>query len=344
MALDYDFGKVHQAICGSPGVGTYSDTIVDRYRVALAELKRVKDAAGIKTDIVSSASAGPFMDPTNTSADIRSQLTAAFECEPGVFRTVAQMHQQFLVDLQAVNNATPAPGAPVTTPTSTTPAAPAGLPANTAQGTLLWAADYTKNSITAAGFLSTNWNNESGFGWPPPIVDAPDKPGEKCIKFALPKGGKRIEVQPTANQNMGKNQEIWYGFWFIVDDAFTRSIDDWHIIAQWHGNDTTSPNQLLGINGGNMLTGNEPQYYFAKGQIKAGVRYNCVSKISSDGAGHQSVWLNDKLVLDNYAAGLNATPLYLKLGIYQRPDAFPASTTYQGQHRLGTGYGAVRPR
>ena len=58
--------------------------------------------------------------------------------------------------------------------------------------------------------------------------------------------------------------------------------------------------------------------------------------------GEMSVWLNDRSVLSNYAAGLNNPPMYLKTGLYH-DTSIPGGTIYQADHAMGTGYGAVRP-
>jgi hypothetical protein len=317
-----------KALTGSATPGQYPDTLHDRVDAALVEVWVEATGLNIPTT-ASGGSPGPFRSAgTDPWAEVADQVTARYGTAPKA-RTLAEkvtLLDELIAGI-AAHKGGPVPGTGV-------------LPPGTSQGALTWHADYSKGDVVAAGFLPTNWNTQSGPAWPPPIVAAPDT-GERCIRFALPAGGERIEVQPTAAQNIGNGQDCWFGFWFIPDASFVSSIDDWHIVAQFHGNDTTSPHQIIGINGGGLLTGNAPQHHFAAGQIKAGVRHRLVTHITATSGGHQSVWLDDVLVLDNYAAGLNATPLYLKCGIYERPGTFPASTIYQGGHRIGTGYGAV---
>jgi hypothetical protein len=341
-----------KALTGSATAGQYPDTLHDRLDAALAEAWVESTGLDIATT-ASGGDPGPFRsNGTDVWSDVMDQLTARYGTSPKA-RTLAEkltLLDELVTGIDAAKGTTTGTGTGTTTGTGTgtttggtgTTTPPAGLPAGTSQGSLTWGADFTKGDVVSAGFQSTDWNTQSGPTWPPPIVAAPDN-GERCIRFALPSGGERIEVQPNAAQSIGNGQDVWYGFWFIADSSFVSNIDDWHIICQFHGNDTTSPHQIIAINGGDLITGNAPQHHFANGQIKAGVRYNLVTHITANSGGHQSVWLNDVLVLDDFAAGLNATPLYLKCGIYESPGEFPASTIYQGQHRVGTGYGAVRP-
>lgn len=336
MAINYDFAGVHKAITGATDVGTYSDSIVDRYRSALAALKTAKDANGVKTDLISTTTAGPFSTPANTSDDIREQLTAAWECEPGVFRTVPQMHDQFLADLKALNAGTQtATTTPTTGTTTPSTGGSSSLPSGTAQGVNQWRADLSKGDVISAGYKSTSWNTEHGPSWPPPIVT---QAGKRCIKFQLGSGGKRIEVEPN-HRTFPKGDDAWFGFSFYLDNDFPLSTDSWQVIWQLHGNDTISPQQAIQCHkGGLTIADNHSFATVSKNQW-----YRVVVHANFGSGGAMSVWLNDKQVLSNYNAGLNAAPMYLKCGLYH-DTAIAGGTIYEADHALGTGYGAVVPK
>jgi hypothetical protein len=333
MAINYDFAAVHKAITGSTDVGTYDDSLVDRLRAALADLKTAKDANGVKTQLIASPSSGPFSTPATTSDDVREQLTAAWECEPGVYRTVTQMIGQFLADLAALNagtqSATPAPPSGTTSGTSTST-----LPSGTAQGVAQWKADLSKGDVIAAGYKSTSWNTEHGPAWPPPIVS---QAGKRCIKFQLGSGGKRIEVEPN-HRTFPKGDDAWFGFSFYLDNDFPLSADSWQVIWQLHGNDTTSPQQAIQCHKGGLSIADNHQF----ATVSKNQWYRVVVHAQFNSGGTMSVWLNDQNVLSNYNAGLNNPPMYLKTGLYHDM-SIAGGTIYGADHALGTGYGAVRP-
>lgn len=323
-----------KALTGSTTPGSYPDTLIDRLDAALTEAWT--ESSGLNIPVPTSGSdPGPFAANGSVDTDILDQATSRFGVSPKA-RTLTEKAAL----LEALVKGIYGNSAPVVTPPAgggtTTPPPSTTLPPGTSQGTLSWAADYSKNDVVSAGFKSTNWNTESGPSWPPPIGTYA---GRRAIKFALGGGGKRIEVEPN-HKTLAKGDSAWSGFQFYLESGFPISTNSWQVIFQWHGNDTTSPQQCIQLHKGQLSIADN---HLIGPQLKTGQWYQMVNYFTADSRGSVSVWLDGVNICDNYGAGLNATPLYLKCGLYH-DTSIAGGTIYQTAHTMGTGYGACLPK
>lgn len=321
-----------KALTGSATPGQYPDTVVGRLDAALAEAWL--ESTGLNIAVPASGeSPGPYRSTgTDAWADIVDQATAPYGTAPKA-RTLtekAALLEALVKGIDASKGVAVAP--PVGTGTTLT----GTLPAGTTQGTNQWRADLTKNDVISAGFKSTSWDTESGPSWPPPIGTYG---GKRAIKFALGGGGKRIEVEPN-HRTLSNGDDAWCGFSFYLESGFPVGVNDWQVIWQWHGNDTTSPQQCLQVRSGQLHIADN---HAIGPQLVTGKWYRVVAHVQANSGGTMNVWLDDVNIASNYNAGLNATPLYLKCGLYRDTGISTAGTVYQADHALGTGYGAVVP-
>lgn len=329
-----------RALTGSEKTGDYPDTLVDHINLALDAAWDLVNARGLNVPVIAGDDLGPWETPTTVLGDIREQVLSRFRYDAASRpRTLSEAARQLEALVAALNEESG---------TSTPPPAGGGsLPAGTSQGTLSWAAKMSAANSKDAGY-SSNVQRQYGSGSiqnsqdPIPIGAAPE--GSRGLVLSMAAGQGRLEVRTPLLQSIGSNQDFWLGFWFVGDQHVEETRSDWSIIMQVHGNDTTSPHQILAVDGGDFITGNAKTLKrFHTNRIKKNTRYNVVMNVRANSAGTMSIWVNHEKVLDNYAAGLNNLPGYLKVGWYRQPSNAPAAKMWVGGHRIGTGYGAVYP-
>lgn len=335
MADDTEaLARLHRALTGSDTLGAYPDTAMDHLLAALDAAWDLVEARGLTVPVIAGSQLGPWRIPDTLLGDCRQQVLARFAYDAASRpRTLAEAARQLEVLVAALDEQ------PVVRPPT--------LPAGESQGTLTWAADMSAAHSTAAGFLrhliQRQWSGSiQNSTTPVPMGTAPE--GSRGLVFHLPAGMGRLEVQPPVLQSMRSGEQAYVGFWFVGDAQVARTRDPWALIIQWHGNDNTSPHQILAVDGGDLITGNgKTLRRFYLDRVKPNTRYNVVMKVSATSGGPVTVWVNHEKVLDNYKAGLNNLPLYLKTGMYRQHRGSPNQTIWMGGHRVATGYGAAYP-
>lgn len=336
--------RMHRALTGSDNLGGYEDSVGDRLMSALDAGWELIEAGGLMNEVrvIAGSAVGPFASkPLSKLDDVREQVTSRFRFDASSKpRNLAEAAAQLEVLVTVLTKSNPAPPPPPTTG--------GALPAGQTQGEVSWAAKTSGGDSTAWGFKPNLIQRQWGSGAietsskAVPVGNAPE--GSRGLVFHLPAGQGRLEVQPPVLQSMKSGESAYFGFWVVFDSVVERDRDPWALIAQWHGNDTTSPQQIIAADGGDLITGNRTTFKrFYNGRIKAGKRYDIVTKVSATAGGPQSVWVNGELVLAEYKAGLNKLPLYLKTGLYRQPNGSPDQTLWMGGQRVGTGYGSAYP-
>jgi polysaccharide lyase-like protein len=139
------------------------------------------------------------------------------------------------------------PATPTTTvipikPPTTTPA-----PANPAAGRI-WSADVTKQGLGM--FKDTPWNMVGAKK--PTVVDATGLPGRKALRFTMPGGATRAEIEPNVD-NFTEGQDRFVRLSVRLADGFPVNTDSWQLITQFKNEGTGSPPLELRIGKGNFV-------------------------------------------------------------------------------------------
>lgn len=318
------------ALTGSASTGSYPDTVVDRLDKALAAAWNLSSGLDLQGLPSTGSDPGPYRGDATAWDEAVDQVTARYGASPKSRTLVekAQLLEALVTGIDAKRGGGTTTGGGTSSGGGSTT-----IPSGETQGSLLWAADFAKGDVLAAGFKSTNWNTEHGPSWPPPIGTFA---GRRAIKFALGGGGKRIEVEPN-HKTLGKGDDVYCGFWFYLESGFPLGTSSWQVIWQWHGNDTTSPQQCQQVHKGQLTIADNTKI---GPQLQTGRWYQVVARVQTDSGGTMNVWLDGAKIADNVRAGLNATPLYLKCGLYH-DTSIAGGTIYQTGHTLATGYGAA---
>ena len=162
----------------------------------------------------------------------------------------------------ATSTAAPAPTttkppAPATTaaPTTTKPPTPTTTvipikpttPAPAAAGRI-WTADVTKQGLGM--FKDTPWNMVGAKK--PTVVDATGLPGRKALRFTMPGGATRAEIEPNVD-NFTEGQDRFIRLSVRLADGFPVGTDSWQLITQFKNEGTGSPPLELRIGKGNFV-------------------------------------------------------------------------------------------
>ena len=161
-----------------------------------------------------------------------------------------------------------APAAPATTAPHT-PAAQVGLPGlgglsvlsapettaapETAAPTAaapkaMWAANITGQGLGM--FKDTPWNFVGAKQ--PTVVPATDLPGQKALRFTMPGGAQRAEVEPNVD-NFTEGQDRYIRLSVRLAPGFPVDARSWQLITQFKNEGTGSPPLELRIGNGNYI-------------------------------------------------------------------------------------------
>jgi hypothetical protein len=199
-------------------------------------------------------------------------------------------------------------------------------------------------------FRDTPYNND---GAPPPsIVDAPDVSGAKAVRYTVPGGGRRTELEPQI-QPYREGDDAFFGFaWFLPDD-FPVNADGWQVVAQWKNEGEGSPPIEVKVDHGQFVLdggagGDDPrQNYFSVpiGPAVTGQQTDVVVHVhfSTDSAKAQAdVWMNGQKRIDAYhppgGTRYASDDSYLKTGIYRDTAIDQTAVLYLIDARVATGY------
>ena len=140
-----------------------------------------------------------------------------------------------------IPTASPAPSAPTTT--TTAPAAPAaGAPK------AIWDSNISGQGLGM--FKDTPWNFVGTKQ--PTVVAATDLPGQKALKFTMPGGAQRAEVEPNVD-NFTEGQDRYIRLSVRLAPDFPVNASSWQLITQFKNEGTGSPPLELRIGNGNYI-------------------------------------------------------------------------------------------
>lgn len=127
-------------------------------------------------------------------------------------------------------------------------AAPAPPPANPSVVKPIWDSDITGQSLGM--FKDTPWNF---VGAPKPsVVPATDLPGLKALKFTMPGGGQRAEIEPNVD-NFTEGQDRYFRMTVRLAPGFPVNTDTWQLITQFKNEGDGSPPLELRVGNGNYV-------------------------------------------------------------------------------------------
>lgn len=116
-------------------------------------------------------------------------------------------------------------------PTYTAAPDPASVPAP------LWEAG-TRGDDPLENVKDTPYNNDGADA--PNVEDSPNVDGGRAIRFSIPGGGKRTELEPDiARQREG--DELYFGLAHYLPPEFPVDTEDWQVVAQWKNTATAAP-------------------------------------------------------------------------------------------------------
>jgi hypothetical protein len=213
----------------------------------------------------------------------------------------------------------------------------------------IWQADLSgPNPLTH--FRNTPYNND---GAPAPeVVDAPGISGAKAVRYPVPGGGKRSELEPQVD-SYKEGDDAYFGFAWNLPDDFPVNADGWQVVAQWKNAGDGSPPIEVKIDHGQFVLdggagGDDPRAnYFTKpiGPAITGQQTDVVLHIhfSTDPAKAQvDVWMNGQKRIDAFrppgGTRYSSDDSYLKTGIYRDTAIDQTAVLYLIDARVARSY------
>ncbi|GLZ53369.1 heparin lyase I family protein [Actinomycetospora sp. NBRC 106378] len=261
----------------------------------------------------------------------------------------------------AAATTTPAPSttAPTTRPTTTTvvpirPSTPTPTP-NSSPAPAPAAKPIWDAAITAQGlgmFKDTPWNMVGAKT--PTVVPATDLAGRKALRFTMPGGGKRSEIEPNVD-NFTEGQDRYIRLSVRLADGFPVNANSWQLITQFKNEGTGSPPLELRIGNGNYILsggfdhpGGSKNFDKVVAPAVTGKVTMIVLHVKFSSTSSTSVvdaWVDgQQKVAGFHPPGGTLYPgnySYWKLGLY-RDTAIGQTATYElSDARLGTSYASV---
>ncbi|WP_018335681.1 polysaccharide lyase [Actinomycetospora chiangmaiensis] len=244
---------------------------------------------------------------------------------------------------------TPAPSSTTTIPIRPTPASgttPAPAPAPKA----LWDANITAQGLGM--FKDTPWNMVGAKT--PTVVPATDLAGRKALRFTMPGGGKRSEIEPNVD-NFTEGQDRYIRLSVRLADGFPVDTNTWQLITQFKNEGTGSPPLELRIGNGNFILsggfdrpGGSKNFDKVIAPAVTGKVTTLVLHVTFSSTSAKSVvdaWVDGQQKVAGFRPpGGTLYPgnySYWKLGLY-RDTAIGQPATYElSDARLGTSYASV---
>ncbi|HEY2222516.1 heparin lyase I family protein [Actinomycetospora sp.] len=237
--------------------------------------------------------------------------------------------------------------APTTTSAPATSAAPTGTaPAPKA----IWDSDITAQSLGM--FKDTPWNFVGGKE--PTVVPATDLPGQKALKFSMPGGAKRAEVEPNVD-NFTEGQDRYIRMTVRLAPGFPVDTDTWQLITQFKNEGEGSPPLELRIGKGNFILsggadapGGSKNFDQTIAPAVAGKVTTLVLHVkfsSKSSVGLVDAWVNGQQKVTGFhpPAGTlySGDYSYWKLGLYRDTSIDEPATYELSDARLGDSYASV---
>ncbi|GAA4830728.1 hypothetical protein GCM10023201_18180 [Actinomycetospora corticicola] len=234
------------------------------------------------------------------------------------------------------------PTTPAPTPNSGTAPVPAAKP--------IWDA-----AITAQGlgmFKDTPWNMVGAKT--PTVVPATDLAGRKALRFTMPGGGKRSEIEPNVD-NFTEGQDRYIRLSVRLADGFPVNANSWQLITQFKNEGTGSPPLELRIGNGNYILsggfdhpGGSKNFDKVIAPAVTGKVTTLVLHVKFSSSSAKSVvdaWVDGQQKVAGFRPpGGTLYPgnySYWKLGLYRDTGIGQTATYELSDARLGTSYASV---
>ncbi|MEJ2870866.1 polysaccharide lyase [Actinomycetospora sp. OC33-EN08] len=234
------------------------------------------------------------------------------------------------------------PGAPAPAATPNAAPTPAAKP--------IWDA-----AITAQGlgmFKDTPWNMVGAKT--PTVVPATDLAGRKALKFTMPGGGKRSEIEPNVD-NFTEGQDRYIRLSVRLADGFPVDTDSWQLITQFKNEGTGSPPLELRIGNGNFVLSGGFGHPSGSKSFDKVIAPAAVGKVTTLVLHVKFSSTSSKSVVDAWVDGQQKVTgfrppggtlypgdySYWKLGLYRDTGIGKTSTYELSDAKLGDSYAAV---
>ncbi len=248
--------------------------------------------------------------------------------------------------VSTVPTKSPEPTAPTTTTTTpTTTAAPVA-----AAPKAMWDSDITGQSLGM--FKDTPWNFVGAKA--PTVVPATDLPGQKALRFTMPGGAQRAEIEPNVD-NFTEGQDRYIRLTVRLAPGFPIDTDTWQLITQFKNEGTGSPPLELRVGKGNFILSGGADAPGGSKNFDKTIAPAVVGKVttlvlhvkfsSNSSTGVVDAWVDGQQKVAGYhpAAGTlyRGDYSYWKLGLYRDRGIGTPATYELSDARLGTSYASV---
>ncbi|MDL5156891.1 polysaccharide lyase [Actinomycetospora termitidis] len=249
-------------------------------------------------------------------------------------------------------SAAPSPAPPSTTLIPIRPTTPAATPnaAPAPAAKPIWDA-----AITAQGlgmFKDTPWNMVGAKT--PTVVPATGLTGRKALKFTMPGGGKRSEIEPNVD-NFTEGQDRYIRLSVRLADGFPVDTDSWQLITQFKNEGEGSPPLELRIGGGNFVLSGGFGHPDGSKSFDKVIAPAAVGKVTTLVLHVKFSSTSSKSVVDAWVDGQQKVTgfrppggtmypgdySYWKLGLYRDTGISQASTYELSDAKLGDSYASV---
>ncbi len=254
--------------------------------------------------------------------------------------------------VSTVPTQSPEPSAPASSTPSTSSPAPAAAPVAPA-GTApkaIWDSNITAQSLGM--FKDTPWNFVGAKQ--PTVVPATDLPGQKALKFTMPGGAKRAEVEPNVD-NFTEGQDRYIRMTVRLAPGFPTDTDTWQLITQFKNEGEGSPPLELRIGKGNFILSGGADAPGGSKNFDKVVAPAVVGKVttlvlhvkfsSKSATGLVDAWVDGQQKVTGFhpPAGTlySGDYSYWKLGLYRDTGIGTPATYELSDARLGDSYASV---
>ncbi|MCD2196455.1 heparin lyase I family protein [Actinomycetospora endophytica] len=233
--------------------------------------------------------------------------------------------------------------APTTTPTTPAPAIAPVVKA-------IWDSDITAQSLGM--FKDTPWNFVGAKQ--PTVVPATDLPGQKALKFTMPGGAKRAEIEPNVD-NFTEGQDRYIRMTVRLAPGFPTDTDTWQLITQFKNDGDGSPPLELRIGKGNYILSGGADAPGGSKNFDQTIAPAVVGKVttlvlhvkfsSNKSEGVVDAWVDGQKKVTGFhppAGTLYSGDFsYWKLGLYRDTSIDQAATYELSDARVGDSYASV---
>jgi hypothetical protein len=226
---------------------------------------------------------------------------------------------------------------------------PAAAPAATAPKAI-WDSDITGQALGM--FKDTPWNFVGAKQ--PTVVPATDLPGRKALRFTMPGGAQRAEIEPNVD-NFTEGQDRYIRLTVRLAPGFPIDTDTWQLITQFKNEGTGSPPLELRIGKGNFILSGGADAPGGSKNFDKTIAPAVVGKVttlvlhvkfsSNSSTGVVDAWVDGQQKVSGYhpAAGTlyRGDYSYWKLGLYRDRSISKPATYELSDARLGDSYASV---